>query len=56
MTQAMEDRHNSRIADALLIKKKLEEASAGVIKSMMDNIRAARTPADMWMISGVLGI
>ena len=50
MTQAMEDRHNSRIADALLIKKKLEEASVGVIKSMMDDIRAAHTPAGMWRI------
>ena len=50
MTQAMEDRHNLRIADALLIKKKLEEASAWVIESMMDNIRAAHTPADTWRI------
>ena len=48
MTQAVEDRHNSRIADVLLMKK-LEEVSAGVIKSMMD-IRANRTPVDMWRI------
>ena len=50
MTQVMEDRHNSRIVDALLIKKKLEEASAVAIESMMDDIKAVHTPADMWGI------
>ena len=50
MTQAVEDRHNSRIADALLIKKELEEASAEAVESMMDDIQAACTPVDMWRI------
>ena len=56
MTQVVEDRHNSRIVDAFLMKKKLEEASAGVIKLMMDDIRAARTPADMWRIKKRLSV
>ena len=49
MTQAVEDRYNSRIVDVLLVKK-LEEASAGVIKLMMDDIQAAHTPVAMWRI------
>ena len=56
MTQAVEDRHNSRIADGLLVKKKLEEASAGEIESMMDDIRAAHTPVDMWRIEKRLSV
>ena len=55
MTQAVEDRHNSGIVDALLMKK-LEEASAGAIESMMDDIRAAHTPADMWRIEKRLSV
>ena len=48
MTKAMEDCHNSKIAEALLTKQCLEKASAEVIELMMDDIQGAHTPVDMW--------
>ena len=56
MTQSIEDRHNLRIAHALYVKKELEEASMEATESMMDDIRAAHTPVDMWRVEKRLSV
>ena len=50
MTKAVEDSHNSKIADALLAKQCLEKASTEVMELMMDDIWGACTLVDMWWI------
>ena len=50
MTQTIEHRHNVKMAEALLVKKNLETASAEAIESMMADIQVAHTLTDMWRI------
>ena len=42
--------HNSKTAEALLVRQHLEKVSAEAIDSMMDEIQGAHTPADMWQV------
>ena len=42
--------HNSKTAEALLVRQHLEKVSAEAIDSMRDEIQGARTPADMWWV------
>ena len=50
LTKVVEDNHNSKIAEALLVKQCLEKASAKVIESIMEDIQNAHTSADMWQV------
>ena len=48
MTKVVENTHNSKIAEALLMRQHLEKVSAKAIDSVMDEIQGAHTTADMW--------
>ena len=48
MMKVVENTHNSKIAEALLVRQCLEKVSAEAIDSVMDEIQGARTMADMW--------
>ena len=56
MTKVVEDNHNSKIVEALLVKQHLTKASAEVIDSMMEDICNAHTPADMWWVEKRISI
>ena len=48
MMRVVESTHNSKIAEALLIRQHLERVSAKAIDSVMDEIQGVHTTADMW--------
>ena len=48
MSRVVEKAHNSKTAEALLVRQHLERASAEAIDSMKDEIQGTHTPADMW--------
>ena len=48
MMRVVESTHNSKIAEALLIRQCLEKVSTEAINSVMDEIQGACTTADMW--------
>ena len=50
MSRVVEKAHNSRTAEALLVRQHLEKASEEAINSMKDEIQGARTPADIWWV------
>ena len=50
MSRVVEKAHNSKTAEALLVRQHLERASADAIDSMKDEIQGARTSADMWWV------
>ena len=50
MSRVVEKAHNSKTAEALLVRQHLERASAEVIDSMKDEIQGACTSADMWRV------
>ena len=50
MSRVVEKAHNSKTAEALLVRQHLEKASAEAIDSVRDEIQGAHTPADMWQV------
>ena len=48
MTKVVENTHNSKITEALLVRQHLEKVSAEAIDSVMDEIQDTHTTADMW--------
>ena len=50
MVRVVEKAHNSKTAEALIVRQCLEKVSAEAINSMMDEIQGAHTPADMWQV------
>ena len=50
MLRVVEKAHNSKTAEALLVRQHLEKASAEAIDSVKDEIQGTRTPADMWWV------
>ena len=48
MMKVVENTHNLKIAEALLVRQHLEKVSAEAIDSVMDKIQGAHTTADMW--------
>ena len=50
MVKVVENTHNSKMAEALLVRQHLEKVSAEAINSVMDEIQGAHTPADMWWV------
>ena len=50
MLRVVEKAHNSKTAEALLVKQHLEKASAEAIDSPKDEIQGTHTPADMWQV------
>ena len=50
MSRVVEKAHNSKTAEALLVRQCLEKASAEAIDSMRDEIQGTHTPADMWRV------
>ena len=50
MSRVVEKAHNSKTAEALLVRQHLERASAEAIDSMKDEIQGAHTSADMWWV------
>ena len=50
MSRVVEKAHNSKTAEALLVRQHLEKASIEAIDSMKDEIQGTRTSADMWRV------
>ena len=50
MVRVVEKTHNSKAAEALLVRQHLEKVSAEAIDSVMDEIQGAHTPVDMWWV------
>ena len=50
MMKAVENTHNSKIAEVLLVRQHLEKVSAEAIDSVMNEIQGACTTVDMWQI------
>ena len=50
MLRVVEKAHNSKTAEALIVRQHLEKVSAEAIDSTMDEIQGARTPADIWQV------
>ena len=50
MSRVVEKAHNSKTAEALLVRQCLERASAKAIDLMKDEIQGTRTSADMWWV------
>ena len=50
MSRAVEKAHNSKTAEALLVRQHLEKASLDAIDSAKDEIQGAHTPADIWRV------
>ena len=48
MTKVVENTHNLKIAEALVVRQHLEKVSAKSIDLVMDEIQGACTTADMW--------
>ena len=50
MSRVVEKAHNSKTAEAILVRQHLEKASIEAIDSMKDEIQGARTSADVWQV------
>ena len=50
MVRVVEKTHNSKTAEALIVRQHLEKVSVEAIDSVMDEIQGAHTPADMWQV------
>ena len=50
MVKVVEKTHNSKTAEALLVRQCLEKVSVEAIDSIMDETQGAQTPADMWQV------
>ena len=50
MARVVEKTHNSKTAEALIVRQCLEKVSAEAIDSTMDEIQGAHTPADIWRV------
>ena len=50
MMKVVENTHNLKIAEALLVRQHLEKVSAEATDSVMDEIQGAHTTADMWWV------
>ena len=50
MSRVVEKAHNSKTAEAFLVRQCLEKASIEAIDSMKDEIQGARTSADVWRV------
>ena len=50
MVRVVEKTHNSKTAEALIVRQCLEKVSAEAIDSVMDEIQGAHTPADIWQV------
>ena len=50
ISRVVEKAHNSKTAEALLVRQCLERASAEAIDLMKDEIQGAHTSADMWWV------
>ena len=50
MVRVVEKTHNSKTAEALVVRQCLEKVSAKAIDSVMDEIQGAHTPVDMWQV------
>ena len=50
MSRVVEKAHNSKTAEAFLVRQHLEKASIEAIDSMKDEIQGARTSADVWRV------
>ena len=50
MSRVVEKAHNSKTAEALLVRQHLEKASAEAIDSMKDEIQGTHTSADIWWV------
>ena len=50
MVRIVEKTHNSKTAEALIVRQCLEKVSVKAIDSMMDEIQGTHTPADMWWV------
>ena len=50
MSRVVEKAHNSKTAEAFLVRQCLEKASIEAIDSIKDEIQGARTSADMWWV------
>ena len=50
MSRVVEKAHNSKTAEALLVRQHLEKASVETIDSTRDEIQGTHTPADMWWV------
>ena len=50
MLRVVEKAHNSKTAEALLVRQYLEKVSVEAIDSAMDQIQSTHTPADMWWV------
>ena len=56
MLRVVEKAHNSKTAEALLVRQHLERASAEAIDSMKDEIQGTRTSADMWQVEKKISV
>ena len=50
MSRVVEKAHNSKTTEALLMRQRLERASAEAVDLMEDEIQGARTSADIWWV------
>ena len=50
MARVIEKTHNSKTAEALIVRQHLEKVSAEAIDSVMDEIQGTHTPANMWQV------
>ena len=50
MARVVEKTHNSKTAEALIVRQHLEKASAEAIDSVMDETQGTHTPADIWQV------
>ena len=50
MSRVVEKAHNSKTAEALLVRQHLEKVSVEAIDSARDEIQGTCTPADMWRV------
>ena len=50
MARVVEKTHNSKTAEALIVRQHLEKVSAEATNSVMDEIQGAHTPADIWWV------
>ena len=50
MAKVVENTHNSKMVEALLVRQCLEKVSAKAIDSVMDEVQGAHTTADMWQV------
>ena len=50
VSRVVEKAHNSMTTETLLMRQRLEKASAQAIESMKEEIQGTRTSADMWQI------